>query len=67
MSNVKFNQSDMNQQLIIAALANMIDEGFSARETFQVLEEIKKNVWSGLKELEMELNPSEQITNDKNK
>jgi len=59
MSKVKFNQSDMNQQLIIAALANMIDEGFSARETFEVLEEIKKNVWSGLKELEMELNPNE--------
>ena len=56
---VKFNQSDPNQQLIIAALANMIDEGFSARETFQVLEDIKKNVWPGLKELEMELNPSE--------
>ena len=59
MSKVKFNQSDPNQQLIIAALANMIDEGFSARETFQVLEDIKKNVWPGLKELEMELNPSE--------
>jgi len=56
---VKFNQSDPNQQLIIAALANMIDEGFSARETFEVLEEIKKNVWSGLKGLEMELNPNE--------
>ena len=59
MSKVKFNQSDPNQQLIIAALANMIDEGFSARETIQVLEEIKKNVWSTLKELEMELNPNE--------
>ena len=56
---VKFDQSNQNQQLIIAALANMIDEGFSARETFEVLEEIKKNVWSGLKGLEMELNPNE--------
>jgi len=59
MSNVKFNQNDPNQQLIIVALANMIDEGFSARETFEVLEEIKSNVWSALKELEMELNPNE--------
>jgi len=56
---VKFDQSDPNQQLIIAALANMIDEGFSARETFQILEEIKINIWSALKELEMELNPNE--------
>jgi len=59
MSDVKFNQSDPNQQLIIAALANMIDEGFSARETFQILEEIKINIWSALKELEMELKPNE--------
>jgi len=56
---VKFDQSNQNQQLIIAALANMIDEGFSARETFEVLEEIKINIWSALKELEMELNPNE--------
>jgi len=56
---VKFDQSNQNQRLIIAALVNMIDEGFSARETFQILEEIKINIWSALKELEMELNPNE--------
>lgn len=57
MKKKHFNQSDANQMLIIAGCANLVTEqGYSAREVIELLEEMKAQLWSALVELEDEKN-----------
>jgi len=50
-----FNQDNRNQQLIMGACVNLItDENYTTREVFELLDEIKNNLWSGLNEIEKE-------------
>lgn len=50
-----FNQDNNNQQLIMVAMTNLItDEGYTTRQVFELVEEIKGNLWSALNEIEKE-------------
>ena len=50
-----FNQDNHNQQLIMGACANLVtDENYTTREVFELLDEIKNNLWSELNEIEKE-------------
>ncbi|OAH53110.1 hypothetical protein AWH48_12195 [Domibacillus aminovorans] len=49
------DQSNFNQQLIIAGMSGLVDDdGFSAREVFQLLEEIKRETYHALLEMQQE-------------
>lgn len=47
-----FDKNNINQQMIIAACANLIDEGLSAKDVMELLDEMKSQLWSGLSEIE---------------
>lgn len=55
MSKVKFDIDSFGQQLIMAGLANLVEkEGLTPRESFQVLDLMKSNLWSALNEIKKE-------------
>ena len=51
----KFDVDNIHQQFIISGLVGLVeDQGLTPHEAFQVLEEIKRNVWSALAEIRSE-------------
>lgn len=49
---MNIDMNNQNNQLIIAALAGMVeDEGITPREAFERLEEIKRQTYFGLMEI----------------
>jgi len=55
MSKVKFNQDSFGQQLIITGLLELVEkEGYTPHEALEVLEAIKKNIYSALCEIKQE-------------
>jgi len=49
MSEKRFNQENFNQQLIIAACAKLVTEdGYSARDVMELLDEMKGQLWGAL-------------------
>ena len=51
----KFNQESFNQQLIIAGCAGLVSkEGLKAREVFELLDEMKGQLWTALNQMEEE-------------
>lgn len=52
---VKLDLDNTNHQLIIGALVNLVeDEGYSPREAFELLEDIKRNTYHALMEISQE-------------
>lgn len=51
---IQFDQNDTDQQLIIGAMANLIDRGYSPQEVFKLLDDIKENTWSALSQIASE-------------
>lgn len=55
MMGKKFNQESFNQQLIIAGCAGLVSkEGLKAREVFELLDEMKDQLWTALNQMEEE-------------
>lgn len=55
MSKVKFDQNSFGQQLIITGLLELVEkEGYSPRDSFEVLRDIQRHVWSALNEIARE-------------
>ena len=53
---MKLDINNEYHQLIIGACANLItEEGYTAREVLELLESSKRDLWSGLKQLEEEV------------
>jgi len=51
----KFDMNNPNHQLIIAGCTRLVDnEGWTAREVMELLDETQGQLWSALRELEME-------------
>jgi hypothetical protein len=51
----KFDLDNINQQLIIAGMAGLIDEGLSFHEMMQVVEDIKRQTFSAMMEIGREV------------
>lgn len=47
-----FDKENVYQQMIIAACASLVDEGFSAKDVMELLDEMKSQLWSALSEIE---------------
>lgn len=46
----------MSNQLVIAGITAMVeDDGLTPHEAFEVLEDIKRNIWSALAEIRQEV------------
>ena len=55
MSKKLFNQESFNQQLIIAGCAGLVSkEGLTTREVFELLDEMKGQLWTALNQMEEE-------------
>ena len=51
---------NFNVQLIIAGMAGLIDEGNTAHEVFEIVEDIKRQTFHGLAELRRENQEAEK-------
>lgn len=55
MSKQRLDMNNRNHQLIVASLANMVEnEGLTAHEAFEVLEDIKRQTWHALADIQRE-------------
>ena len=55
MNKTYFDQNNFNQQMIMAACANLVtDENFTARQVLELLDEMKGQLWSALCEIQKE-------------
>ena len=53
---IKLDINNEYHQLIIGACANLItEEGYTAREVLELLESAKSDLWSALKQIEIEV------------
>jgi hypothetical protein len=50
----KMDINNMNNQLIIAGMTGLVDDGLSPHEVFDVLEDIKRNIFPALAEIHQE-------------
>lgn len=46
--------TNLNTKLVIAGMTGLIDDGLTPHEVFEVLDDIKRNVWHGLIEIHSE-------------
>lgn len=52
---MKLDINNEHHQLIISACAGLVmEEGYTAREVMELLENAKNDLWSALKQIEME-------------
>jgi hypothetical protein len=55
MSRTKMNLNNLNHQLVVAGLTGMVDEdGLTPHEAFEVVEDIKQNIFHALAEIRRE-------------
>lgn len=55
MSKKLFNQESFNQQLVIAGCAGLVSkEGLTTIEVFELLDEMKGQLWTALNQMEEE-------------
>ena len=53
---MKLDINNEYHQLIIGACANLVmEEGYTAREVMELLESVKSDLWSALKQIEIEV------------
>ena len=53
---MKLDMNNKYHQLIVGACANLItEEGYTAREVLELLESAKSDLWSALKQIEIEI------------
>lgn len=54
MDKTKLDMTNANHQMLISALAGLIDDGYTAREVLELLEDCKNKLFFALREMEIE-------------
>lgn len=54
MSKTKLDFKNINHQIVISALAGLIDDGYTAREVLELMEDCKNQLFFALREMEIE-------------
>lgn len=54
MNKTKIDFKNTNHQMLISALAGLIDDGYTAREVLELMEDCKNQLFFALREMEIE-------------
>lgn len=54
MNKTKLDLKNTNHQILISALVGLIDDGYTAREVLELMEDCKNQLFFALREIEIE-------------